>query len=424
MLCTFCNVNADKLGLTLSLNAEDLVAIRQKFERTYRTITATLENPHMDDFMLLDKDATGETANFVTHQGSICVDFAEIVDSSFPNQEYFSSIRADFATHPAEIPHRNESIAGGVEVAIETLLAINEEQFEKLPAAAKVACRAHPTFTARHFLDDVAKGRQDEAEALLTAATPANTQTLLRTPGAFTDYSGRTFNCTAYEYVYWAKDTHMCRMLERHMDDETKVELLARINVIEGIDTAPGQPMGLVYSQRGTEHRSAHFDLTQLVDALQRYVDGFDNWASTENWDAMKAAWMEVGILQRDMPVHVLNEYCHPDRSFYPRPEFNEGALPRSLRFYNFVTGVEQSLFPLVIADSSGLGINFALGRGLRDAMDYSEDAVEGGLLSLAGARRDLAAISHLDEIRTVDLTRLRESLLPTDLEPSHSMRV
>ena len=209
----------------------------------------------------------------------------------------------------------------------------------------------------------------------------------------------------------------MCRMLARHMDDETKVELLARIKVIEGFDTAPGQPVGLVYSQRGTEHRSAHFDFTPLVDALQRYVDDYDNWARTNDFDSIKAAWMKVGIAQRDMPVHVVNEYCRLDRSFYPRPEFNEGALPRSLRFYNPVTGGEQSLFPLVIADSSGLGIDFALAGGV--------DVVWGVAWSgLRAAAINLAAISHLDEIRTVDLTRLRESLLPTDLEPSHGMRV
>jgi len=215
----FCNVNADKFALSRALNAEDLTAIRQTFERTYRTVTATAENPHMDDFMILDKGATGETgetAKFVTHQGSICVNFAELIDPTVAssNSAYFASIRADFAVHPTEVPHRNESVAGDVEIDVATLRArINDEQFERLPPATKEACRAHPSFQARHFLQDVAQGKQKEAEVLLTT-TPANTQTLLRTPGIFTDYSGRTFNCTAYEYAYWAKDTHMCRMLE------------------------------------------------------------------------------------------------------------------------------------------------------------------------------------------------------------------
>ena len=347
-ICNFCNVNVDIFDLSRAINAEDLTSIRQTFERAYRTVTATNENPHMDDFMILDRGATGETAKFVTHQGAICVNFAEIIDptAASSNPDYFASIRADFAEHPAEIPHKNEWVAGIVDIEAEALLErITDDQFERLPDAVKVACRAHPTFQMRQFLPGVAKGKQNEADALLTASS-GNKQDLLRTSGVFTDYSGRTFNCTAYEYAYWAKDTHMRRMLERHMDDETKVQMLSRIDEIERPDAATGQPVGLVYSQGGLEHRSAHFDLRPLKDALQRYVDGYDNWYRTRNLDAMRAAWMEIGILQRDLPVHVLNEYCHPDRSFSPPPEFNEETLPRSVSFYNYNTSREQALCP------------------------------------------------------------------------------
>jgi hypothetical protein len=52
---------------------------------------------------------------------------------------------------------------------------------------------------------DVAKGKQEEAESLLTA-NAANTQTLLKTQAGLL-YSGRTFHCTTFEYAYWAKDT-------------------------------------------------------------------------------------------------------------------------------------------------------------------------------------------------------------------------
>ena len=420
-LCAFCNDHATEFGLSRALNAADVATIKQKFERTYLTVTATKENPHMDDFMILDCDATGEAAKFVTHQGAICTDFAEIVEPTLANQDYFARIREDFAGHPAEIPHKNEWVAGE-DIEPEALLArITDEQFEKMPDAVKVACRAHPTFQMRQFLPGVAKGKQNEADALLTASS-GNKQVLLRTPGVFTDYSGRTFNCTAYEYAYWAKDTHMCRMLERHMDDETKAYMLARIDEIERRNADTGQPMGLGYSQGGLEHRSAHFDLTPLKNALQQYVDSYDNWERENNLHAMRAAWMEVGILQRDLPVHVVNEYCHPDRSLSPRPEFNEEALPRSLIFYNYNTGREQALFPLVVSDTAGLGIDFALIRG----MGLVAWAVR---VAWAGHGRrepgqDLAAVSRLDEVRTVDLTRSRESLLPTDLEPSHSMHV
>ena len=425
----FINEHQTTFGLSRPLTSIDNEAIRQIFERTYRTVTATKENPHMDDFMLLDKEATGETAKFVTHQGSLCVDFAEIIDptAASANPDYFESIRADFVTHPAEIPHRNESVAGSIDIDIETLMTrLNHEQFERLPQAAKDACRAHPSFQARHFLSSVAKATPDktdptyvktEAEALLTA-TPDHTQTLLRTPGIFTDYSGRTFNCTAYEYAYWAKDTHMCRMLESHMDIDTKAIVLERIDAIEAT--------GLSFQQNGEAHQSPHFDLTPLKTALQDYVNGFDAWNATSNWAAMEAAWMVLGKAQRDVPTHIAEEYCRPDRSFFPVPSFNvdkedipKETLPRVLRCYNHNTRAYDSWFPLR-ASHSGPGFDFALIRALapRRPLAHARWAPTwGGLAAI-----DLAAITRLDEVRAVDLTHSREHLSPPASTPGMSM--
>jgi hypothetical protein len=73
------------------------------------------------------------------------------------------------------------------------------------------------------FLLCVARGEQDKAEALLKIAQKPGgipLSTWLLGMGTFTDYSDRTFNCTAFEYAYWAKDIHICRMLEQYMDDK------------------------------------------------------------------------------------------------------------------------------------------------------------------------------------------------------------
>jgi len=414
LLCDFCNLSAIEFGLSRTLDAVDVAAIKQKFERTYRTVTATKENPYMDDFMILDLEATGELSKFVIHQGAICTDFTEIVEPSLPNQDYFARVRADFAVHPAEMPHKNEWVAGDVEIEPEALLArITDDQFDKLPDAVKVACRAYPTFQKRRFLPGVAEGRQDEVDLLLTAS-PANKQDLLRTPGVFTDYSGRIFNCTAYEYAYWAKDTHMCQMLERHMDDKTKTYMLARIDIIERIDAATGQPVGLEYLQGGLKHRSAHFDLTPLKDAMWQYVYGYDHLERAYYMDDVKADWMRIGILQRDMPVHVVSEYCRPNRPFNPIPEFNDEKLPRNVGFYYSKMLRYEALFPLVISDSSGLGVDFVLVRGGHEktACGWGDPVL------LEFIQADLAAISLLDEGGDKVLRRLRENLRPTDLKP------
>ena len=70
------------------------------------------------------------------------------------------------------------------------------------------------------FLQYIVYGQQDEAEAMLKKCNDArlNTQWILNARQEITDYSGRTFECGAYEYAYWTKDTHMCRMLEKYMN--------------------------------------------------------------------------------------------------------------------------------------------------------------------------------------------------------------
>ncbi|MDR3501810.1 MAG: hypothetical protein P4L79_04430 [Legionella sp.] len=400
-ICTFCNVHINKFDLSVFLDSNDLTAIKQKFARTYHTVTATKENSHMDDFMILDTESKGETAKFVTHQGAICVNFAEIINSAIPNQDYFSAVRAGFSGYSAIIPHKNEWVASEADVDLVTLIANStEEFFEKLPEVVKEACRAHPNFQMRQFLHDVAHGMQHEADVFLSKNT-ANAQIMLQTPGLFTDYSGRTFNCTAYEYAYWAKDTHMRYMLEQHMDEETKAFLSARIEEIEHVVPETGNARGLVYQQHGKIHRSAHFDFTPLRQALQQFNTGANQWFfSAHGLNTLRNAWMDIGKAQRDVPAHVAQEYCQPNRSFVPTPEFKEAGLSRNLTFYNEKTGQVDSWFPLT-SSQEGLGYNVAITRGQDNCKGCG---FEGGV----GCTQDLAAIIRLDEVRTEELGQSR----------------
>jgi len=270
------------------------------------------------------------------------------------------------------------------------------------------------------FLECVAYGQQDKAERLLSQVfqgQPTKIQAALLHQGTLTTYAGETFNCSAYEYAYWAKDTHMCRMLERYMDDETKAAMAARIDEMERIDEANGQPIGLVYSQAGREHRSANFDFTPLKEAYQRYLAGYDAWFAANDLDAMDSAWWDVGKAQRRFPAHVAQEYCRPDRSFDPRPEFNEATLPRVLTFYDRITRRDDSWFPLAASNSGRSFLAFALIRG--GAADVARVAALRADDSLLATELDLAAITRLDEVRTVDLTQSREHLNPPAISQS-----
>ena len=257
----------------------------------------------------------------------------------------------------------------------------------------------------------VAHGEEESAAQML-----ASKPELLLERADVTDYSSRTFkDITAYEYAYWAKDTHMCRMLEAHMDEKTKAAMLEKVTAIDKV--------GLTYEQGGREvEHSEHFDMTPLKTALQIYVAGYDAWYAANNYDAIKAAWMVVGLAQRDLPVHVINEYCRPDRSFDPLPAFNEDKLPRILTYFNCNTlGPDVPLFPSVVSGSSGLGADFALVRAgvLRGAGGLDGRASRGLVSAL-----DLAAVSRLDEVRTADLTLSRTNLSLREPEPDHGAQL
>ena len=413
----FFNKHTAELGFIRQLTQADINAIQQKFERTYSTVTATKENPHMDDFMILELDKP--TGQFVTHQGSICTDFVELLDPSLDNAT-FQTIREDFramskARNFNEIEHHQPS----VEVSMETLLSSirDDEQFDKLPMNIKVACLKSPTYQFHVFLTCTARGKQEDAKNFLTNNLERIQEWLL-SPGKFTDYSGRTFNCTAYEYAYWAKDTHMCRMLEQQMDPQTKEAMGVRIDSLE--------QNGLTYEQRGNviEH-SKHFDFTPLKTAMHHYVTNFKPlWRKEAGLGAtveddhvpppkvLTTAWLEVGRQQQELPVHVINEYCRKDGSFNTA-EFNEEELPRDVIFRNKNNYNMESFFPLDFSSSSIPGVHFAL----RPNAGLGENIIgPGGRLRQdvfpESVAKDLSAIVRLDEVRTAELRQLHDNLM------------
>jgi hypothetical protein len=122
-LCAFINANHRYFRLTRQLNAEDIALIQAKFERTYRTVTGTNENRHMDEFLFLDRNV--ENGQFFTHQGSICTDFSTLVATgcfsrhfrhlSQDHKDYFRQLHRTGlcldADSLCEVPHKNEHVA-------------------------------------------------------------------------------------------------------------------------------------------------------------------------------------------------------------------------------------------------------------------------------------------------------------------------
>jgi hypothetical protein len=255
-IVAFFNHHQHEFKLSRELTSQDKDTIAQKFETTYRTVMTTKENPYMDDFMFLDTEAHGENDIFITNKGLICTDASNIIFATPLYEDYFAEIRNEARLHrDTAIPSQDEPIIT-IDIAPVALMdKLSDVQWERLPKEVVDACRDLPAFKVGELLHDVAKGKQDEAHTILESTE--DKQALLRTPGKFIDYSGRTFRCTTYEYAYWAKDTHMQRMLERHMDDETKAFMLEKIDAMEH--------SGLAYQQHGVAYQNAHYDMSFVL---------------------------------------------------------------------------------------------------------------------------------------------------------------
>lgn len=277
----------------------------------------------------------------------------------------------------------------------------------------------------QELLRCVAYGQQDEAEKLLKQNMEHTQKLLTGSNFLFGDYSGRFFTCTAYEYAYWAKDTHMCRMLEQYMDDRTKNDLLQRVQRIEepvgeGLFQAP---KGLAYTQGGKKCHSAHFDLTPLKKALKTYVEAYN--ACLDAWDKtpsdlefigkdLHLLWLKVGLLQRDVPAHIAQEYCHPHRSFHTiskdpsilnTESTSDLIFERQLTFRPQHDMTDSSWFsPEHNAPNSELGVSFAVSRSSTPTAEAKIVKHIAFLPNLSMVAVDSAAIEAIDHARTNDL--------------------
>jgi hypothetical protein len=326
-LIAMVNKHHQTFQLTHPIPQEQIASLKERFNSHYHSIKGS---PHFDEFMFLS-DRPGL---FITRFSFICTHFTEFIQTGFfklPPAElaFLQQAQADFARVDKphnQLPHYNEQVKAEVELdlaqmdkrALQTVYEdINTYPDQKAKQDLLTQFKHEvpdfkPQIDAKAFLQLVAYGQQEEAEALLKK-DPQLAQELLRADSIpFTDYSGRTFNCTAYEYAYWAKDTHMQRMLEGYIkqDEETRLFILERVQKIEEPDDSvassssffpSAKPKGLSYTTKDKDgriipHQEAHFDLTPLIKALTHYIDAYDkNPRSTEaDWEALDNIWVKV----------------------------------------------------------------------------------------------------------------------------------
>ncbi|WP_196398884.1 SidC [Legionella saoudiensis] len=435
-LLHWINTQSDQFGLNAPLSTNDIQAIKHDFAQRYVQIQ---ESPHFDEFFLLNAQNKGA---FVVHQGSMCASLAEFASSSLfdlpPDLYAFleRTCKAMKSLDAIEIPHQNPWVQTSIELDLSSMDSPQlQALYDQITTYKDPALKKHllqefkqerpdfkPQIDAKQFLQRVAYGEQDQAEALLKEDADRAQELLRISRISFTDYSGRTFTCSAYEYAYWAKDTHMQRMLEKYMDANTGVVMLKRVQAMEELILGPGlfkEPRGLVYTQKGKEYRSVHFDLNPLKNALKEYIQAYDEIAkeTDTDWEVLDKIWLKVGLAQREVPAHIAHEYCHPNRSFEDisnnlnlldasRPE----NLTRQLKFYlNGIHSYDFWFSPNSYSIDSGLGFPFVIVRAMRGAAVRMRGG--GRVASL-----DLAAIEAIEKVRTEDL---KQSIVNLELSLS-----
>ncbi|MBS0351424.1 MAG: hypothetical protein JSR33_09625 [Proteobacteria bacterium] len=157
---------------------------------------------------------------------------------------------------------------------------------------------------------------------------------------------------------------------------------------------------------KGTSH-GKHFSLQPLIGALQVYVD---NAEKVWNYDQRaKDHWCKVvGGAQREVPAHVVNEYCREDRSFDPCPAFTEEKLPRMMTSQYF----PGSNWFTAMYNGGICGMSFAYARATSVQPVFGR--LNMGLFVLVYRRTasiDLKALQSLSKARTQQLEVLASQL-------------
>ena len=194
-------------------------------------------------------------------------------------------------------------------------------------------------------------------------------------PGRVIDLSGRIFEgITGFQYATWALDRHMWTMLLKYMSSEQAAsQLREEGSWVKTHGIHAGMPGG---------------PLDKLCKAYESYAgSGY----SAEHWQK------QIGGAQLLVPAHVVNEYCRPDRSFYPCPKFDELILPRTQK-------IDEGEWFSAVYKGGRIGDKFACSR-------RGAGGCAGARRALALDEQDCSAVLKLTKTRVQELDVLLSQL-------------
>ena len=288
--------------------------------------------------------------------------------------------------------------------------AIDEYLTENEKSVCAVTSKPGQTFfqparvqmIANTLLLQVMRGEQDKAEKILKIKPE-----LMLMTGIATDYSGRTFETTAFRYALWALDTrYMCNMMLDCLPCSGQGEAIKQVLLTQFREQSKD---GLYYKLNGKTIHGVHYDFSPLIIALQTYIRNHQHWYTTDNWDALEKQWKVVGLAQRDVPAHVAQHYCDPDESFgcLSPHGFSKEKFRRSLECS---AGYSDSLTFWFSLDPSHDPLGFGCGffRGGVAEKPMIGNGCEGLMYQ---ATDDLASMKTLSQVRRADLLALIQRL-------------
>jgi len=170
-----------------------------------------------------------------------------------------------------------------------------------------------------HILQDVAFGKQKEVDKTLKKLQENNKSALIKllvTKSEVTDPSGKKFlPLTPFQYAVWALDRYMWEMLLQYLPKDCAAHQLQALE-------EKGVEYTVSYDNKKTHIKSEkNFNHVPLMTALQ-------NINTNVSYKRIENSWCRLGLEQKKVPMHVVNEYCNKRYSFENRT-FKEKKLSR-----------------------------------------------------------------------------------------------
>lgn len=240
----------------------------------------------------------------------------------------------------------------------------------------------------------VSNGQQIKAEELLKQ----NSFILLK-KGNITDYAKRSFSkISPLQYAAWSYDISMLRMFLKYIPEEAKITAYQQLVELDNVGTKYG----------------SHYDFSNLINSLQNCLDPINYF---NYWQTTPYRFLQVGRAQKNAPVHIMNEYCHPRRFFKPTPIWSDTDLIRSTDVYDFPDLIFKTSWVSLDLDfqqgtklewaslDTGLGNSFAIIRGdLKYAIKYV-------CPSTSQIRHDCIQLYELKRLRTIEYAGFKQQL-------------